>query len=75
MGYEVKEFRDGFSFDIFANDEFLQNVIVYNLNCKYDLYSNILKDLTIIGKNLTQTQFKELEKNSLYDLSKRSVMS
>jgi hypothetical protein len=66
MGYIVKEFKDGFSFDVFANDEFLQNVIVYNLNCKYDAYSNILKDLAIIGKNLTQTQFKELEKNSLY---------
>lgn len=66
MGYVVKEFKDGFSFDVFANNEFLQNVIVYNLNCKYDLYSNILQDLNEIGKHLTQTQFKELEKNSLY---------
>ena len=31
MSYKVKEFKDGFSFDVFANGEFLQNVIVYNL--------------------------------------------
>ena len=66
MGYVVKEFKDGFSFDIIANEEFLQNVIVYNLNAKYGLYSNILQDLKEIGKDLTQIEFKELEKNSLY---------
>lgn len=66
MIYTVKEFKDGFSFDVFANREYLQNVIIYNLNSKYDLYSNILQDLKEIGKDLTQTKFNELEKNSLY---------
>lgn len=66
MSYSVKEFKDGFSFDIFANGGFLQNVIVYNLNAKYTLYSNILQDLKAVGKDLTQIEFNELEKNSLY---------
>lgn len=66
MGYTVKEFKDGFSFDVFANGEFLQNVIVYNLNCSYTGYSNILQEFIRIGKGLTQKEFEKLDMYSLY---------
>lgn len=66
MGYVIKEYKDGFSFDIFAKGEFIQNIIVYNLNSSYTGYANILQELNEIGKDLTSEEFKELDRFSLY---------
>lgn len=64
MAYAIKEVNKN-SFDVFANDDFLQNVIVYNLNDKYDGFANILAELRELGKNITQREFKDLDKFSL----------
>lgn len=66
MSYTVKEKDGGLSFDVFSKGKFLQNIIVYNLKDRYDSYANILQELNEIGKSLTQNEFKELDRFSLY---------